>query len=55
MQLNTRQKDSLRVLRGKLERKLGLAMTSIAYMKGTNRNTVNELRAQLEALNIILA
>jgi hypothetical protein len=51
--LSPRQKDSLRVLRNKLARKLALAMTSMAYMKGTNANTVRELRAQIESLDII--
>lgn len=52
--MTPQQKDSLRVLRNKLGRKLALAMTSMAYMKGTNRNTVNELKNQIDALNIIL-
>ena len=52
--MTPQQRDSLQVLRGKLQRKLGLAMTSIAYMKGTNANTVRELRTQIEALNIVI-
>jgi hypothetical protein len=54
MNLTPQHRGALRVLRGKVQRKLDLAMTSMAYMKGTNRNTVNELRTQLEALQIIL-
>jgi hypothetical protein len=54
MTLSPHHIGSLRTLRRKLERKLALAMTSMAYMKGTNRNTVNELRTQLEAIAIIL-
>jgi hypothetical protein len=52
--LTPQHRDALRVLLGKLNRKLGLAMTSIAYMKGTNANTVRELRKQIEALTIVL-
>ena len=54
MTLTPRQKDSLRVLRNKVQRKLDLARTSMAFHKGTNLNTIRELTSQIEALNIIL-
>jgi hypothetical protein len=55
MQLTAQQKYALRVLRDKVQRKLSLAMTSQAYIKGTNADTVRELRRQLEALDIVTA
>jgi len=54
MKLTSRQKDSLRQLQAKVQRKLSLALTSMAYIRGTNAHTIRELTAQIEALNIVI-
>jgi hypothetical protein len=46
--------DTLRNIRAKLQRKLDLATTSMAYIKGTNAHTVHELRKQIEVLTLII-
>jgi uncharacterized protein with PhoU and TrkA domain len=54
MTLTLQQRDTLRRIRVTVQRKLDLAMTSMAYTKGTNAHTVHELRKQLEALNTVI-
>jgi len=54
MQLTPQQRDTLRRLREIVQRKLNLATTSMAYIKGTNAHTVHELRKQIEALNTVI-
>lgn len=54
MPLSPQQRDTLRRIRATIERKLSLAMTSMAYVKGTNAQTVHELRKQIEALNTVI-
>jgi hypothetical protein len=48
------QRDTLRRIRANIQRKLDLATTSMAYIKGTNAKTVHELRKQLEALDVVI-
>ncbi len=54
MTLIPQQRDTLRRIRATVQRKLDLAMTSMAYTKGTNAKTVHELRKQLEVLNLVI-
>lgn len=54
MHLHPHQRDTIRRILATIERKLSLATTSMAYIKGTNAHTVHELRKQIEALNHIL-
>lgn len=54
MILIPQQRDTLRNIRAKIQRKLDLAMTSMAYIKGTNAHTVHELRKQIDLLTIII-
>lgn len=54
MSLSLQQRDTVRRIRATIQRKLDLAMTSMAYVKGTNAHTVRELRQQIDALNNII-
>lgn len=54
MTITPNQRDTLRTIRAKLQRKLDLAMTSMAYIKGTNANTCHELRKQIAVLTHII-
>jgi IS30 family transposase len=42
---------SLQEIKAMLERKLWLAKTSIAFQKGTNKNTVMKLARQINAID----